>query len=123
MAADVTAAGAACFSAGVSACVVSMIGVEPQALFWGLAGAAIGLGYAAEVGRIRAALVFLAVVCGSALAGTAVSAQWFNSAAVHRNLAALVLGAVAHPMLSAFVGQIPKLAQGWAKRLGASNDA
>ena len=119
MAVDVTAAGAACLSAGVSACVVTMIGVEPQALFWGFLGAAFGLTWAAEAGRVRAALVFLAVVCGSALAGTAVSAQWFNSAAVHRNLCALVLGAMAHPLLSAFVGQIPKVVQGWAKKVGA----
>jgi hypothetical protein len=101
-----TSAGTAAVT-GFSALVVALFGVEPQAIVYGAVGAFIGFVLVAQIGRLRAAAVFVPVVLLCALLGTAIAAQWFGGAPLARNASAAVLGVVFQPLLSAVVAAIP----------------
>ncbi len=105
----VTAGGAV--AAGVTALFVAMVGIEPQALVWGLVGAVFGLSFAPQSGRVRAALVFIAVAFAAALLGTWAAEFWHADSRVARNGWSMALGAAFHPLLAAFVQAVPAALQ------------
>lgn len=98
---------AAAASGAAGAVFVAIVGVEPQAIVWGLVGAIFGLGLAPATGRMRAALLFVAVSLASALLGTFAAAHWHAGSAVARNAWAVGLGAVFHPLFAAVVQAVP----------------
>jgi hypothetical protein len=85
--------------------------VEPQALVWALVGAIFGLGFAPPAGRVRALLVFVAVVLACALIGTWASEVWFGGAPMARNACAMCAAALFHPVLAAVVQAVPAILQ------------
>jgi len=105
-------------AAGAGAVFVAMIGVEPQALVWASVGAAIGLGFAAQTGRFRAAALFVAVAMACALLGTLIAARWFDNSAVWRNSSALLLGIAFHPLLALVVAQLPAIVDAALRKVG-----
>jgi hypothetical protein len=100
------------------ALVMALLGVEPQALIYGAVGAFVGFVLVAQIGRLKAAAVFVPVVLLCALLGTLVAAQWFNGSALVRNAASAVLGLVFQPLLSAFVSSIQARLDGFLNRMG-----
>lgn len=107
--ADPTGAAPAAVGAGISALVVAMIGVEPQALVWGLVGAVFGVPFAPPSGRVRSVLVFLAVTAACALLGTWAAAHWHDGSRMARNAWAMGLGVVFHPLVAAAVQVVPTI--------------
>jgi hypothetical protein len=105
-------------AAGATSLVVAMLGVEPQALVYGAVGAFIGFALVAQIGRVKAAAVFVPVVLLCALLGTLIAAQWFGGAPLVRNSAAAVLGVIFQPLLSAVVASIPAAIDSLRSRLG-----
>lgn len=104
-----TATGAV--AAGIGALFVALIGIEPQALVWGFVGAVFGLSFAPQSGRVRAALVFVAVAFAAALLGTWAADFWHANSRIARNGWAMALGAAFHPLLAAFVQAVPAALQ------------
>lgn len=113
-----TSSVAAAAASGVAALTIALLGVEPQALFYGGVGAALGLTFAPEASKLRAALTFIAVVLTCAALGTWGSAQWFSGTAPARNGLALALGMVFHPMFTNIVGKIPEIIDGVMRKAG-----
>lgn len=105
MAAGETTAGAAAW--GVGAFTAAYFGVEPQALVWALVGAVFGLSFAPPAGRVRALLVFVAVVLACALLGTWAAHTWFGDAPMARNGCAMAAAALFHPALATIVQAVP----------------
>lgn len=96
-------------AAGISATTLALLGVEPQALAWGMVGAIFGAPLAPPAGRYRQVLVFLGVTLASALLGT-VAAETFGPASrIGRNAWCLVLGGIFHPLSAAVVAAVPNL--------------
>lgn len=105
----VTAGGAV--AAGITAVFVALIGIEPQGVVWSLVGAVFGLSFAPQVGRWRAALLFLAVAFAAALLGTWAADYWHAGSRIARNGWAMALAAAFHPLLAAFVQAVPAALQ------------
>lgn len=108
-------------AAGPGALIVAMLGLEPQALVYGAVGAFLGFALVAQLGRLKAAAVFVPVVLFCALLGTLIAAHWFGGSPLEptvRNAAAAVLGVVFQPLLSAVVASIPAIVDGLSKRWG-----
>lgn len=116
-----TASGAA--AAGAGALFVALIGLEPQAIVWGLVGAVFGLAFAPKSGRWRAALVFLAVAFAAALLGTWAADYWHAGSRIARNGWAMALGAAFHPLLAAFVQAVPAALQALVRARTGGGDA
>ena len=114
-----TAAGAA--AAGVTALFMALLGIEPQALVWGLVGAVFGLSFAPQSGRVRAALVFIAVAFAAALLGTWAAEFWHAGSRIARNGWAMALAAAFHPLLAAFVQAVPAALQALVRSRTGSN--
>lgn len=109
------------FVTGAGSLTVAMLGLEPQALVYGAVGAFIGFALVAQIGRLKAAAVFVPVVLLCALLGTLAAAQWFAGSPHHalvRNAAAAILGVVFQPLLSALVASIPVIVEGLRNRWG-----
>lgn len=114
---------AAAAGAGVGAVVVSLIGVEPQVLFWAMVGAGVGIPFAPPAGRFRAGAVFVLVVLASALLGTWCSLELLTTPAPERQAFAskgfsLVLGLAFHPLTSVVVASIPRVWAGLLRKFG-----
>ncbi len=109
---------------GAAALVVALIGIEPQALIWGTVGSTLGVSLAKPSGRLYAAALFIAATLTCALLGTMAATQWFNGAALARNVFVVLIGAAFHPAFSAFIAAVPGVIQ-WVvdfakKRLGGA---
>lgn len=99
----------------LAAATLSLLGVEPQSLVYAAMGAGIGTTWAPEMPRIRGVVVFVCVICLSALGGTVAALAWSNGAAVWRNLFSGSLAMVFHPLIAGFVTKIPDLWDGLLK--------
>lgn len=114
-------------TAGVGAAVLAVLGLEPQALAWSMVGAIFGAPLAPPAGRVRQALVFVAVVLACALLGT-IMAEFFNAASPRwRNGWSMVLAGIFHPVSAALVKAAPGIVVGLiaglaARRGGAAQD-
>jgi hypothetical protein len=113
--ADVAQVSIEATAAGIGAVTMAIIGVEPQAVLWGSIGACVGMTFAAPAGRLRASLMFVAVVLACAELGTWASIRWFDASFIARNSVALVLGMLFHPILAAVVARIPIVVNAIAK--------
>lgn len=98
-------------AAAAGALFVALIGIEPQALVWSLVGAVFGLSFAPPSGRMRAALVFLAVALASALLGTWAADYLHAGSRIARNAWSLGIASAFHPLLAAFVQAVPAALQ------------
>lgn len=116
--ADITTQAAGAAAAGVGSVIISLIGVEPQALIWAFVGASIGLSIPGQTGRWRAILLFVPVVLSGALVGSWGSAQFFGGAVFARNVGALAAGILFHPCVSWAVAATPRALDGVLRRLG-----
>lgn len=116
--ADVTTGAASAAAAGVGGVVMAVLGIEPQALVWGFVGASIGATFAAPSSRWRAVSLFVAVTCSSALLGTLAAAQWLGGTALARNGMALLLGIGFHPLMAAFIANMPSVLDGLLRKVG-----
>jgi len=105
--------------AGVGAAIVSVLGVEPQALVYGFIGASIGFSFAPSLGRFRATCLFVAVVMACALLGTWGAVRFFESSTTARNGVSLILAIVFHPLLSALVANVPSVMDSLLRKIGA----
>lgn len=95
---------------------VALVGVEPQALVWGVVGAVIGLTFAPPTGRFRAGLVFLAVAFASAALGTWAAEYWHSGSHVARNAWSLGVAVLFHPLFAALVQAVPAAVQAFVSR-------
>lgn len=102
-------------AAGLGAVFVAWVGLEPQAIVWGLVGAVFGVPLAPPAGRFRTVALFLAVVFACAMLGTWAAEHFHGGSKFARNGWALVLAAVFHPMLAALVQAVPALLQAFLK--------
>lgn len=100
----------------MAALFVAFVGVEPQALIWGIVGAVIGLTFAPPTGRVRAAMVFGAVAFASAALGTWASEYWHGGSHVARNAWAMVIATVFHPLFAAVVQAVPAAVTAFVNR-------
>jgi hypothetical protein len=116
---SVTEQGATAVAAGVAAVTVGLFGIAPHALVAAFAGGCIGLLFAREVGKYKAIAVFLGVVFVAAFVGTWIAEAQYAQSMEARNAISGILAAVAHPMLSGLIEQLPSLLRGWAEKLGA----
>lgn len=107
--ADVTGGVATAAAAGVTAIFVAAIGVEPQALAWGFFGAVLGAPLAPASGRVRMMAVFIAVVFASAMIGTHIAEAYYDNGRTARNVWALVMALVFHPLSARVVKLVPDL--------------
>lgn len=111
--------------AGITAVVVSLIGVEPQVLFWAFVGGSLGIPVAPKSGRVRATMAFILVVLASSMLGTLVASEYFSGPASTPARAALaskgfslLIALVFHPLLSVVVSSIPSIWDGLLRKIG-----
>lgn len=108
--------------AGASAMIFAALGVEPQAIVWAIVGSILGVTFAPPTGRLYAVALFVAATMSCALLATGVSNAYFAGAPIPRNISAVMLAAVFHPALKAFIERIGMLVGAWieaiAKRIG-----
>lgn len=118
----VTASGAV--AAGLGGLFFAAVGLEPQAIVWGLVGAVFGLSFAPKAGRAKAAIVFVAVAFAAALLGTWASEYWHHGGRMARNGWSMVLAAIFHPMLAALVQAVPAALHALLRaKVGGADDA
>jgi hypothetical protein len=115
---DPTTTLGAAVAAGFGTVVVAAIGVEPRPLFWALVGATLGLSMAAQTSRSRAVIVFVCVVLAAALAGTWLSLQLLAGNEVGRDLLALLVAGLFHPLFGAAAGAAPRVIDGVLRKFG-----
>jgi MFS-type transporter involved in bile tolerance (Atg22 family) len=96
---------------GLATAFFALIGVEPQAVLWGMVGAIFGAPLAPPAGRMRQVAVFLAVMLICALLGTWAAEEWHAGSTRARNVWAAALAFGFHPLSAAFVGALPDLAR------------
>lgn len=104
--------------AGASGFLVATLGLEPQAILWALVGSVLGVTLAPPTSRLYAVFLFVAATLTCALGATALSAAYFGSP-MARNLCAVLLAALFHPIFKALIGRVPTLVEAWTARLGA----
>lgn len=104
--------------AGLGSVTAAVLGVEPQALVLAVIGCGIGIGFAPRSGRVRAVLLFVAVVAACAVLGTWAAAQWFGASPLARNGISLILGIAFHPLLGVMIARIPSTFDALLGRLG-----
>lgn len=103
---------------GALASVLATLGVDPATLVWGLVGATLGLSLAPkDASRMRSALIFSAVVLAAALIGTVV-AEHYGKGILWRNLIAMGMACLFHPLLTLLVAQLPDMVQAARERIG-----
>lgn len=115
-----TSAAASAVGAGAGALILSMLGVEAQALLWAAVGASVGITLAPQSGRLRAALTFGSVVLLSALAGTYVAHEHLAGSVVARNAISAATAMLFHPLFTAAVAGVPALVASIAARIGGA---
>lgn len=112
----------ATLSTGVATAVISQLGLEPGPLFWALAGASLGMSFAASTTRFKAAAVFIAVVLCCSLFGAWIATQFFGGALLSRNAFSCGLAILFHPLLNGVVAQIAPAIKGLRNKLGIGGD-
>jgi hypothetical protein len=115
---DPSSAAAVGVGTGIGAMVLATLGVEPHSLLYGAVGATVGVGMAAQMGRVKSVFVFLAVVMLSASFGTAIAAHAWPESSVARNAMSGALGLFFHPLLAGIVSGIPQLVTAVIGRIG-----
>jgi hypothetical protein len=115
---DFTVAFAGATATGITALTLQTLGVEPQALVYGAVGAGIGTTAAPALGRVRAVMMFVCVVCLCAVAGTVIAGLYWGNSNIWRNLIAGCLAAIFHPLFSAIVVKIPEALDGILRKVG-----
>lgn len=105
-------------STSVVAAVLNSIGLEPGPVFWSLAGASLGMSFAAATTRYRAVTVFVATALCCSLFGSWLAVQYFGGALLSRNAFSCGLAIFFHPLLNAAVAKVPVAIDGLLKRLG-----
>lgn len=105
-------------AAGVTASMLVSLGLEPAPLFWALVGAALGMSFAAATTRVRAALVFIAVVLSCSLFGSWLAQRYYGGEPLSRNAFACLLAIAFHPLLNAAITRLPAAIDGIMHRLG-----
>lgn len=109
---------AGAIGAGTVAALLTALGIGPHALFWALIGATAGMSVAPQSGRLRACVVFGCAVLASALLGTYIAQEYLAGARIAANTAALVMGALFHPLLAAATAAVPAIVNGLLRRFG-----
>lgn len=99
--------------------VMTALGIEPAPLFGALVGTSIGLSFAADTGRLRAAVVFLAVVLSCALFGPWIAVRYLGGDAASRTVTACGLGIWFHLGLDLAAERLPRVLDAWLRRIGA----
>lgn len=117
MALESTSDVAAALATGISALVVSTLGVPLSLVGWGLVGSTIGASLAPSSSRWRALAVFVAATLSCALFGAIVGPHWFVGEPRAASAAACVAGIIFHPVIAAVVGHIPALGAWFVGRI------
>lgn len=92
---------------GASALILAALGLEPQAIVWGIVGAVLGVSLAKPATRTYSILLFFAATLTCALLGSVLAAEYFASKIGPRNALIVAIGAAFHPLLQAFIAAIP----------------
>lgn len=106
---DPTAQAVHATAAGISALIVSILGVEPQVIVWGMVGATIGASFAPPSSRLRAIAVFIAVSLACSALGKWGAVFAFEGSATARNGLACIMAVFFHPMTTIAVQRLPDL--------------
>lgn len=94
---------------GAATMVFTSLGLDPPPVFWALIGAAIGISFAPQTGKLRAAILFCATVLACSMLGSYVAVKFASGLPHERNVAACLLAIVFHPLLTTVVSSIPDL--------------
>ncbi len=113
-----TAGAAGAVAAGAGAAALSYLGLEPAPMFWAVVGASLGMAFAAATTRVRAAVVFTAVVLCCSLFGSWLAQRYMAGESISRNAFACCLAIFFHPMLNAGVNLLPEAFAGILRKLG-----
>ena len=105
--ADITGTAASAAGAGIGAAVLALTGVEPHQLLAAFMGAIFGIGFAPEMGRLRAAATFVAVVVCAAILGKWGAVRWFDASSLSAAACAIGAGAFMHPAAALLVKELP----------------
>lgn len=92
---------------GATALILATIGLEPQAIVWGLVGSVLGVALAKPSTRLYSAVLFLAATLTCALLGSVLAAEYFAGKVMPRNITIVAIGVAFHPLLQAFIAAIP----------------
>ena len=108
---------------GVFAIILTTLGVDAQAMVWGLIGSTLGAtGAPKDASRIRSACVFVATALAAALIGTA-AAEYWKLGVIVRNVMTLSAAVVFHPALTVVVTQLPDIFRAVRRRVGLGDQA
>lgn len=107
--ADLTSTTAAAVGAGVGAAALNAIGLEPSQLLPSFFACLVGAGFAPEMGRLRAGLVFVSAVVCSAVVGKFAALRWLDASVLSSALCTIAVGLFFHPMTAALLKVIPQL--------------
>lgn len=107
--AEPTSTGAVAAASGIVAVFLATIGVHPHIMIAAVGGAVIGMPASGPEGRLRANLVFLAVVLSSAELAQLASVAVFSGSTVWGQGVAIGLGIFFHRLVSIIHGQLPKV--------------
>jgi hypothetical protein len=116
--ADLTAIVAASLVSAATAVTMSALGVEPQQLVIATVGAGAGSVAAPNLGRVRAILTFVCVVCLCAVVGALVAEVYIGPSKLARNSTIGVLAALFHPLFSFIVAWVQDLFNAAARKWG-----
>lgn len=108
----------AALGAALGAGAMAAVGIEPGPLFGALVGACIGLSFATSTGRVRAVVVFCAVVLCCSLFGSWLAIRYLGGDMLSRIVAACALGIWFHPALNAAIDRLPRAFDALLKKLG-----
>jgi hypothetical protein len=112
------ASAAGAVASGAGAALLAQLGVEPAPLFWAVAGASIGLSFAAATTRLRAAMVFAAVALLCSLFGAWLAHRYYGGEPISRNAFSGGLAIFFHPLLNAAVTRLPAAIDGLMRKFG-----
>lgn len=101
-----------------AATLLAALGLEPAPLFWSLAGASLGMSFAAPTTRGRAAIVFIAVMLVCSLFGSWLAQRYFAGEQISRNACACGLAIFFHPLLNAAITRLPAALDGLMRKFG-----
>ncbi len=105
--------------AGASGFLVAAFGLDTQTVLWALTGSVLGVTLAPPASRIYAMFLFVAATLACALGATAISAAYFANNALSRNICAVVLAALFHPIFKSLIGRVPVMIEAWTARISA----
>ncbi len=105
--------------AAASGFLVAAFGLDTQTVLWALMGSVLGVTLAPPASRIYAIFLFVAATLTCALGATVISAAYFSNTPLSRNISAVVLAALFHPIFKAFIGRVPVMIEAWTARISA----